>query len=97
MKEFVAIRLFAIGKSVEHLDKVYLHYSDNPKGYTPSEKESLKDSLESILQDLDFLSLPTTRAQCERIIANIETIPASEMRQRYLMFAWKHCDTSQPS
>lgn len=81
MKEFAANKLVRIGKVVEHLDKVFLCYQAQPKKYSPEEKKLLESLLEGILQDLALLSLPMTKVHCERIIANIQNIPPSEMRQ----------------
>jgi hypothetical protein len=82
MKEFAASKLVSISGSLEFLEKIYLCYAPRPKEYNPTQKARIVSSLKSILEDLDFLSLRVTKAQCERVIADIEEIPLTQLQEK---------------
>jgi hypothetical protein len=82
MNDFAAAKLVDITAAVEYLEKSAIYHSSERGRWTYTEVQQIKSALGKILPNLDFLSLGVTRAQCERIIADMNTLTAEDLKKR---------------
>ena len=67
---------------IEYLQKAAWFHSPELGKWSVAESKKAKNSLIEILPDLEFFSLTTTKFQCERAIADIDTLNPQNLAAR---------------
>jgi hypothetical protein len=83
MNEFAADKMVNITANIEHLEKLAFFHPNPPKVSISwnIDKQQVKNCLSSILPDLEFLELHSTRAGCQRVIDGIDSLKAENLGQ----------------
>lgn len=82
MNEFAAAKMVHITTSIEYLEKAAWFHSPELGKWSPAEAQKVKTGLNGILEDLEFLSLGTTKAQCQRLVSEINTLNLRSLADR---------------
>lgn len=82
MNEFAADKMVHITANIEYLEKAAIYHGQVRAIWSAKEADKVKASLQSILKDLDLLSLGVTKADCERLISEVGTIKVADLQKR---------------